>query len=1319
MADLFISYSRVDREFVRSLHQPLEQEGRDVWVDLDDIPPSAEWLQEIYAGIEAASSVVFVLSPSLLASKVCRQELEHAAAHGKRLIPVVCHDVDREAVPPELAARNWILWRSEDDASAALQALRRALDTDLEWVRDHTRLLTRAIEWDAERRDDSFVLRGSDLRDAEAWLNRAAPTSDPQPTPLQTQYILASRASTARGQRARLGAVSAGLIIALALAVFAFIQRNDAIDQRNISATAEAKALAQEGIALAQADARATAEATAVGEANARATAQVVAETQRDEAARQARIATARQLAAEAEAAVAAYPQRALLLAVEAVQTTTRAGEPAAPAAEDALRRALGSAGGQGLSGHELTVKTVTISPDGRWLVTVSDLVNTSNGELANGTFRLWDLHASPVTPRVLGGHRFGIRTFAISPDSRWLVTVADARSGGASLWDLQVADPSSAPRSLPVNAEVAGPPSISGDGRWLVLGDDRGTVRVWDLHASDPTGAPRVLDGQLERLQPVGVSPDGRWVVAVRFDGTARLWNLVPGPGRAWWELVVAKDEPLAAATFSPNGRWLLTIGRDRVGDLLLWDLTSAEPTVSHRLERSGPVCVSPDGRWAVAPGSQGTSSLWDLAADDPTAAPRALPGHMGAVETCALDRNGHWLVTVDEGWGGLPRLWDLAAGPDAPSRVLPGYVRTGTIIVAVDPAGRWLATASAEGGGRLWDLTAPDPVASPRPLHGHEGAVTALTMSADGSRLATGSGDATARVWDLAAGTAAEPRLLPVHKGTLALAISPDSRWLAAVEGDSGKASDGVFVLQVWSLSDRILKPAPRPLPSGFRPVTLGFSPDGRWLVAGSDEVSIWDLASGRDDVVAAGSMFGGKDGVVAAVTPDGRWLATMNGRARFWDLTGPYATSALRILHGLGGALTDLALDPRGHWLVTVSREDPQSAEPHEIVRLWDLTAANPATTPLALPDHPGGVRPVELSSDGRWLITITRGFWAAGIANLWDLSVADPVASRRILPTQGEGFVGVTISPDGRWAVTSSSDQVPRAWDLASPEPDRAPRFLRGHEGVPWVIAISPDSRWLMVGGSGVVRVWDLGAIDAAALPRTFRSDQPPLRAVVSSGNGRWLVGGSSAGGQLWDLHLDTLVDLACRVAGRNLDGDEWQQYFAAREYPRTCHDQPLDSSVVRRTIGRAESFIAAGDQQAASGAYSGAAIWAVEIGNPSLGATVCRYGSFAGFAALVMPACDQAVAASASTFGLPAWEARGLARALTNDYRGAADDFIAYVDAARRDGQTEQVFAEHRRWIAELEAGRNPFDPATLKALRTRADETQYPVGSGA
>jgi hypothetical protein len=85
-------------------------------------------------------------------------------------VPIVYRDVAADRVPKELAELNWISCRDSDDFEKATDTLISALDTDLNWVRAHTRLLTRAIEWDANGRNNSFVLRGEDLSAAEQWL---------------------------------------------------------------------------------------------------------------------------------------------------------------------------------------------------------------------------------------------------------------------------------------------------------------------------------------------------------------------------------------------------------------------------------------------------------------------------------------------------------------------------------------------------------------------------------------------------------------------------------------------------------------------------------------------------------------------------------------------------------------------------------------------------------------------------------------------------------------------------------------------------------------------------------------------------------------------------------------------------------------------------------------------------------------------------------------------------------------------------------------------------------------------------------------------
>jgi hypothetical protein len=144
MTDVFISYSRKDKEFVSKLHSILVGLGKDVWVDWEDIPPTADWWQEIQHGIEAANAFVFVLSPDSAASLVCADEVRHAIEHSKRLVPIVYRDgFPMESVHPAICSHNWIFFRASDPFDQALATLTRAIETDFEYVATYSSVGTR------------------------------------------------------------------------------------------------------------------------------------------------------------------------------------------------------------------------------------------------------------------------------------------------------------------------------------------------------------------------------------------------------------------------------------------------------------------------------------------------------------------------------------------------------------------------------------------------------------------------------------------------------------------------------------------------------------------------------------------------------------------------------------------------------------------------------------------------------------------------------------------------------------------------------------------------------------------------------------------------------------------------------------------------------------------------------------------------------------------------------------------------------------------------------------------------------------------------
>jgi len=230
--EVFISYSRKDTDFVRRVDEALKSRGREAWVDWEDIRPTEEWMQAIYAAIDGADTFIFVLTPDSVTSAVCGREIAHAAAHNKRMVPIVARELYAGTAPEALAKLNYIFFRESDDFEKATDTLINALDTDLDWVRAHTRLLTRAIEWESKGKNKSFVLRGDDLRTAERWLAVASTNKEPKPTALQTEYIIASRKAATRRQQITLGAVTLGFVVAIVLAIVAFFARQEAVNQK-------------------------------------------------------------------------------------------------------------------------------------------------------------------------------------------------------------------------------------------------------------------------------------------------------------------------------------------------------------------------------------------------------------------------------------------------------------------------------------------------------------------------------------------------------------------------------------------------------------------------------------------------------------------------------------------------------------------------------------------------------------------------------------------------------------------------------------------------------------------------------------------------------------------------------------------------------------------------------------------------------------------------------------------------------------------------------------------------------------------------------
>ncbi len=228
---VFISYSRRNMAFVDRLEGALKERGFEPLVDRTEIYAFEDWWKRIQSLIEKSDTVVFVLSPDLVASEVCAKEVGHASALRKRFAPIVSQRIDEKLVPEALARLNFIFFDDEANFAASFERLCEALETDIGWIRKHTECGAAARQWATTGRPSGLLLRSPALEDAEHWI-AARPANAPAPTEEMQTFIAESRRGATRRRNVLTGSLAAGLVVALILAGLAYWQRNVAIEQR-------------------------------------------------------------------------------------------------------------------------------------------------------------------------------------------------------------------------------------------------------------------------------------------------------------------------------------------------------------------------------------------------------------------------------------------------------------------------------------------------------------------------------------------------------------------------------------------------------------------------------------------------------------------------------------------------------------------------------------------------------------------------------------------------------------------------------------------------------------------------------------------------------------------------------------------------------------------------------------------------------------------------------------------------------------------------------------------------------------------------------
>lgn len=277
----------------------------------------------------------------------------------------------------------------------------------------------------------------------------------------------------------------------------------------------------------------------------------------------------------------------------------------------------------------------------------------------------------------------------------------------------------------------------------------------------------------------------------------------------------------------------------------------------------------------------------------------------------------------------------------------------------------------------------------------------------------------------------------------------------------------------------------------------------------------------------------------------------------------------------------------------------------------IKTWDLGRSEP----LAEVGHETPVREFALSTDGRWLLTISNASLdrpgsvqlsgpRATVAIVWETS-----SGREILRLEDENIIhAADFSPDGTkllvagqsnrggarpgegwppavrvWEISSGTEIVRMHYEvevltavfdtdgnrIATGAVDRTARIWDARDGKQLAeflhadpvghVTFSKDGRWLATASGGQARVWELSS--GRELIRF--SHDAWVRVVAFAGQDRWLWTGTEGEVRLWPWLGTDLVTQACQRLPRNLTQAEWEQFVRDEPYRASCSNLPLE------------------------------------------------------------------------------------------------------------------------------------------------------------
>ncbi|MEO0395383.1 MAG: TIR domain-containing protein [Cyanobacteria bacterium P01_A01_bin.137] len=1056
----------------------LRRQGITVWSNQTDIPTGEAFKRVVNRGIEEADTMVYLLSPKSLRSQYCQYELRYAVALKKRVIPILVQPLTPEDDDTELKSLQYIDLTNNVGAEDYLldeNQLIKTLNHDAAYYAQHKDLLVKALKWKRQQQNSSVLLRGYDLRQAEAWLKTAQGRASYPATEHHREFIQASLAHPPPASiDVFISYSSADADIARTLNSALQSQgKTTWFDQESIAAgTANFQQEIYKGIEVSD---------NVLFILSPRSVNSPYCKQEVDHGARfNKRFVT---ILHQPVNTADLHPELAkvqwldfsqqrgnfsthfnhLIRILDTdrahVQSHTKWLQRALEwqqkdqSSDLLLRGAESAIATQWLQDSQSHQKNPVVTEGQTAFITASrDALEAETRREKRRTVVLQSLLAGVSVLFLIAAGATTVvfqqksslaldeqagrvsRALITEPVEGLLEALKLAGKSRTRLWALRPSVRSTLRNAIGITVEknrlqghtdAVWSAVYSPDGQIIASGGFDRVIRLWDQNGN-PIGQP--FEGHTDEIWSVAVSPDGQTIASASSDSTVRLWDL-QGNQLSRFEGHWGHVKTVA---FSPDGATLAS--GDQSGVIKLWDRQGKSRTLQSEDKEESTIwslAISPDGTQIVSGRDDGLIHLWTVQGQ----LLKTLRGHTGAIITVAVSPDGRLIASG--GSDEIIRLWDQQGNL---LQELEGHTDS-VMSLTFSPNGQWLISGGNDNTVRVWSRDG-QPVGPP--LIGHDYYVYSVAVSPDGSTILSGSEDSTLRLWNQQAVLQRKP--IRVHDGAVN-GMAANGEILVTGSDDS--------TLRLWNGNG---EPMAAPFQGHTDSVlSVDISQDGQTIVSGGADttVRLWNAQG-----VAIATLEAHQDPVNAvAIHPTQSLMASAGETIRLWDLQG---NPVGQPIEGHEETINTVAFTPDGQRLVSGSDD--------RTLRIWDLQG-NPVGPPIE--GHTDDVNAIAFSPDGQRFVSTSRD----QTLRLWGID-GSPIAG----PFNGHlsDVVDVAWSLDGQYIVSASRDQTLRLWDLQG-EPIGNP--LTGHNATANTVLFSRDGQWLISANSdGFLRRWEGGTLE---------------------------------------------------------------------------------------------------------------------------------------------------------------------------------------------------------------------------------------------